>query len=164
MNWIDDYLAVGDVEDAKNHTMLRLNNIVLSIDVRCVFGGEFEAWAPIPDRVWKLVHGLRIMTMRHGFKTLIHCHGGIDRAPFIAMLYIFLTWTHDIPEAYKLVREKRPQTIEHWEWVEQMLYQEQRKKLINVDDALEELRASIVTDRAGRPYVAGTIGVKRECV
>jgi len=49
---------------------------------------------------------------------LVHCHAGIDRAPFIVALWLC---THDnftFGEAYAFVKGKRPQTIEHWEWAE----------------------------------------------
>ena len=49
---------------------------------------------------------------------LVHCHGGIDRAPFIVALWLHLCDNFTLRDAYALVGEKRPQTIEHWEWAE----------------------------------------------
>ena len=50
-------------------------------------------------------------------KTLVHCHGGMDRSPFIVAMYLHVH--HNMPplEAYDLVQKRRKQTIIHGEWV-----------------------------------------------
>lgn len=117
MNWISKDLAVGDIEDAKNHDLLREEGIVLCIDVRCVFGGEFDAWAPIKERAWQLVFALEKLCL-YNCKILLHCHGGIDRAPFIAMMYVHRCFDLTHADAYQWVKKQRPQTMEHWDWVD----------------------------------------------
>lgn len=121
INWIDDNLAVGDVEDAKQHQELRKLGIGFIIDIRNVFDGSIAVGDATPEvkKVEELVDGLRLLTSK-GYKVFIHCHAGIDRAPFIAMMYLLHKFNISPPAAYDIVKNKRPQTIEHWEWLEVM--------------------------------------------
>ena len=48
---------------------------------------------------------------------LVHCHAGMDRSPFIAAMYLHVYEGIPVDTAYAWVKRKRPQTIEHWEWV-----------------------------------------------
>jgi len=54
--------------------------------------------------------------LTHG-KTLVHCHGGMDRSPFVVAMYLHVH--HNLPpfEAYDAVQKRRKQTIIHGEWV-----------------------------------------------
>lgn len=118
MNWIDADLAVGDLDDARNNQELRRQGINVSIDVRNVFywdETEPETFGLVKHKVWSLVDILRTITGK--YKAFIHCRGGIDRAPFIAMLYVAKKYKKNYSEAYKWVKECRTQVIEHWEWV-----------------------------------------------
>jgi protein-tyrosine phosphatase len=53
-------------------------------------------------------------------KVLVHCTEGIDRTPFVAMVYVSKKYDMPYEDAYKLVKEKRPGTIYHWDWVEML--------------------------------------------
>ena len=66
-------------------------------------------------------------------RILVHCTAGIDRAPFVVARWIIkkdiifagmteYSYTEEdlkywIVEAYKFIKKKRPQVIEHMEWV-----------------------------------------------
>ena len=60
-------------------------------------------------------------------RILVHCTSGIDRAPFVVAYYMgkvddeYSMTESDlkfwIGEAYKFIKRKRPQIIEHWEWI-----------------------------------------------
>ena len=64
-------------------------------------------------------------------RILVHCTGGIDRAPFVVALHMSkmeLEYQDDyvlsrtdlafwVDKAYKFIKEKRPQIIRHMEWV-----------------------------------------------
>lgn len=68
---------------------------------------------------------LELLTEKYK-KILVHCTGGIDRAPFVVALYMgkadseFATLSdlkYWVAEAYKFIKGKRPQIIPHLEWV-----------------------------------------------
>ena len=119
ISWIDDNLALGSAEDAKEHQELRKLGVVFIIDIRSTFVGSVALGGAIPDvsKIEQLVRGLRLLTSE-GYKVLIHCHVGIDRSPFVAMLYIAYKYNLSTDLAYTWIKEKRPEIIEHWEWVE----------------------------------------------
>lgn len=61
-------------------------------------------------------------------RILVHCTAGIDRAPFVVAYWLAynncvnMEWNQKpckkcIPEWYKEVKHKRPQIIEHMEWI-----------------------------------------------
>lgn len=52
-----------------------------------------------------------------GTKIMIHCHAGIDRAPFVAAFIIHKMHGMPFREAYEFVATKRPQTMVHPEWI-----------------------------------------------
>lgn len=63
-------------------------------------------------------------------RILIHCTAGIDRSPFVVACYmarmelecqddfpIQRDFKHWVTEAYKFIKRKSPQVMEHWEWI-----------------------------------------------
>ena len=48
---------------------------------------------------------------------LVHCLEGIDRTPFIVMLYVAEKYGMNYKDAYHFVKDRRPQTRFHWHWV-----------------------------------------------
>jgi len=122
MNWIDDGLAVGDETDITREgwDVLRKANIDLSIDIRNYFTmskvGNMSDVNPL-RKIWKFVD-LLVQLTNAGWKIFIYCQAGIDRSPFVAMLYIHRKQELSFADSYKWIIRERPQTHEHWEWVE----------------------------------------------
>lgn len=55
--------------------------------------------------------------LKEGESVLVHCAGGIDRAPLIVAWYLHRFQNMTLDEAYKIVKEKRPQINLHPDWV-----------------------------------------------
>lgn len=121
MNWITEHLAVGEITDCgrERRQALQDSGIGLIMDIRHLFTqplkDELEDAMPRPE-IWRFI-GLLAQVAGLGWKIMIHCHGGIDRSPFVAMLYVYLTRGIPYEEAYDYVSKMRPQTIQHPDWV-----------------------------------------------
>ncbi len=68
---------------------------------------------------YKFIDGV-ILDVKIGLdlgKTLVHCHAGMDKSPFIVAMYLHVH--HNLPplEAYDAVQKRRKKTIMHSEWV-----------------------------------------------
>jgi protein tyrosine/serine phosphatase len=50
-------------------------------------------------------------------KILIHCTGGIDRAPFVAASYLVRVCGLELAYAYSQIKKVRPCVCEHYDWV-----------------------------------------------
>ena len=118
MNWITEDLAVGDIADSKCHEALREMGIDVVIDVRCHF--EETARMYPYESVWWCAEAVNCLT-DHGFTVMVFCEAGQERSPFIAMLCLYLKGgkptTEGMMDAYKIVAEKRPQTLIQDEWI-----------------------------------------------
>ena len=55
--------------------------------------------------------------MARGEKVLVSCGQGMERSPLAVVWYLFRRKGMSVEEAYRLVRERRPQVIEHLEWL-----------------------------------------------
>ena len=119
MNWVDDCVAIGNLVDANNVDLLKNENIDLIIDVRTAFDLDFSemSYTLICERAKKITILLTTLSSLRA-KVLVHCLEGIDRTPFIVMLYIAQKYNMTYKEAYDLVKQKRPNTRFHWKWVE----------------------------------------------
>jgi protein tyrosine phosphatase len=119
LNWVDDCVAIGNLVDANNVDLLRKENIDLIIDVRTAFDFDFSEmrYTPIYDRAKKISSLLTALSNLKA-KVLVHCLEGIDRTPFIVMLYFAQKHNMTYKDAYDLVKQKRPETRFHKEWVE----------------------------------------------
>ena len=117
INCIDSYLCVGSLEAV---TEFRKNDLdesgVEILDVRSYF--DPVTWEPL-DSIYRLVDEI-IRLRDFGKIGLIHCYAGVDRSPFVACLYIGIRYKLLFREAYKLVKERRPQTTIHEEWLTKM--------------------------------------------
>lgn len=119
MNWVDECIAIGNIVDANNVVLLRKENIDLIINVRTEFAFDFSemSYTLIYDRVKKIAILLTALSNLNA-KVLVHCLEGIDRTPFIVMLYIAQKDSMTLKDAYDIVKQKRPETRFHWKWVE----------------------------------------------
>ena len=86
------------------------------LDVRSYF--DPVTWEPL-DSIYRLVDEIRRL-QDSGKIVIIHCYAGVDRSPFVACLYIGIRYNLKFTEAYKLVKERRPQTTIHLEWLTKM--------------------------------------------
>jgi protein-tyrosine phosphatase len=118
MEWIDNYVAVGSYRDAVGVKGLLDQGIDLIIDARTLFDdthGRSDR-VPRPEKVKDAVD-LILANEAMGAKILIRCHHGRDRAPFVAMAYVARKYELSFEDAYALVKERRPRTVFHWDWV-----------------------------------------------
>ena len=58
----------------------------------------------------------RILAVNPKAKVLIHCFGGIDRAPFLAASFLSFSDEMDLACAYSELRKVRPFVVSHYEW------------------------------------------------
>jgi len=121
MNWIDDNVAVGNWMDAFRVGALRREGIDLIIDARTLFHRNWRNFHHYPDvkRV-RRAGNMLVSLAELDAKVLVRCRHGRDRTPFLAMLYVSKRYNKTVKEAYEMVKEKRPQTVLHWEWVEML--------------------------------------------
>jgi hypothetical protein len=132
MNWIDQYVAVGGWKSVFFIDNLKKEDIDLIIDARTLFDlPHGNPKKPIVKKILKAGDMLEALT-HFNAKVLIHCTEGIDRTPFVAMVYVSKKYDMSYKEAYELVKEKRPETIFHWDWVEML--GESKDKKIDVTD------------------------------
>ncbi len=120
MNWIDNYIGVGDLIDANNVDDLRKRGVDFIVDARTLFEtvrvGFLEEHRPVPDKILKASRLLLALSDLDA-KILIHCLVGVNRTPFLAMVYVSKKYKMNYEEAYRFVAEKRPNTRIHWDWV-----------------------------------------------
>ena len=64
-----------------------------------------------------ILETLRLL-MEDAGKILVHCHGGMDRSPFIVAVYLHVHHNLGPLEAYDAVQKRRKQTIMHGEWLQ----------------------------------------------
>jgi protein-tyrosine phosphatase len=48
---------------------------------------------------------------------LIACGDGLERAPVAAVWFLYRKRGMSVPQAYRLVRERRPEVVEHFDWL-----------------------------------------------
>jgi dual specificity MAP kinase phosphatase len=80
---------------------------------------------PIVRKVMKAGDMLVALT-QFDAKILIHCLLGIDRTPFLAMVYVSKKYDMSYKDAYEFVKKKNPHTVFHWDWVEMLRMKEEK--------------------------------------
>ncbi len=111
MDWIDEYVAVGGWRDI----FLR-NHGIYVVDIRALFYGMVE---PLVDEVHMAVDRIVALSNQNR-RILVRCLEGRDRAPFIAMVYVSRRYGLPYEKAYELVKQRRPRTVFHWDWVDML--------------------------------------------
>ena len=114
MDWIDNNVAVGSLLDAEEVVTLVKKDVDLIIDARLCFA--HLPWQPIVDKVLTSANFLRVLAEQDA-RTLIHCVWGVDRTPFLAMVYYAHKNGLSYQSAYEYVKSKHPSTVFHWDWV-----------------------------------------------
>ena len=128
LNRIIDGLYVGAESDKQHEGTDRIwdDDIDLVIDIRNFFDhpnylapddpAVFHGCYPRFEKLYENC-GLLASLVFQGVKIMIHCHGGIDRAPFVAAIIVRLVQGIPFRESYAFVATKRPQTMIHPEWI-----------------------------------------------
>ncbi|MDD1744032.1 MAG: dual specificity protein phosphatase family protein [Methanomassiliicoccales archaeon] len=120
MNWIDDFVAVGGWTDAFFIDALKEQDIDLIIDARTLFDVVYGSHKkPLVEKVMRAGDMLVALSDLKA-KVLVRCHEGIDRTPFVAMIYVSKKYKMPYKAAYELVKKKRPETVFHWDWVDML--------------------------------------------
>ncbi len=80
---------------------------------------EWDAERTFIEEDYQYIAGI-IYTISHFMedksRVLVHCHGGMDRSPFVVAMYLHEYKDMDPMAAYELVKRRRPQTIIHDDW------------------------------------------------
>jgi len=81
--------------------------------------GRHQGLEPIKIELRTAAYMLELLAKKYK-RILVHCTAGMDRAPFVVAYWIHKynsmeLW--DFNKSYSFVKEKRPQIIEHYEWV-----------------------------------------------
>lgn len=116
MDRINEYLYIGDVGDATKRKSLKQEKIDLVVDVRSHFDEVKDI--PLPS-IWRLTNAVMDVISK-GYRVLLFCRDGINGSPFAAMMVMKLYHGSSYADAYNSVVKKRPQTICHPEWVEEI--------------------------------------------
>ena len=114
MDWIDSNVAVGSLLDAEEVVTLLRKDVDLIIDARLCF--THSPIQPVVGNVITSANLLRVLS-EHGARTLIHCVWGLDRTPFLAMVYSARKNGWSYQRAYEYVKLKHSNTVFHWDWV-----------------------------------------------
>ena len=114
MDWIDSNDAVGSLLDAEEVVTLYRKDIDLIVDARlCFFHSPIQ---PIVEKVTTSANLLGVLSEQRA-RTLIHCIWGIDRTPFLAMVYYAHKNKCSYQGAYEYVKSMHPSTVFHWDWI-----------------------------------------------
>ena len=111
-------LYVGDDEDAKRfyfplipiHTTIDLSGWYVEKDI------ERNNLLVIHKSIF-----LIDASLANDAPTLVHCNAGMDRSPFVVACFLYNRFKrpgYDANDAYDYVKERRPQTIIHDDWME----------------------------------------------
>lgn len=114
MEWIDSNVAVGSLLDAEEVVTLLRKDVDLIIDARLCF--SHYPIQPIVEKVITSANLLRVLS-EQGARTLVHCVWGIDRTPFLAMVYYARKNGESYQRAYEHIKSAHSNTVFHWDWV-----------------------------------------------
>ena len=114
MNEIIENLYLGDQNDSTRfyfpfepiHTIIDLSGWDAEKDLE-------------KGRFWVVQNAIQLIatSLLDDHPTLVCCHAGIDRSPFVVACYLYEMDGMEQFEAYNYVREKRSQVIIHDDWM-----------------------------------------------
>lgn len=115
ISWITDYLAVASRFDINFEAF---DTDTMFIDARIYFDANGEH--PDMGMIYELCDTVRFQIDRYHRKFVVFCDAGIDRSPFVVanILEWYTKTSNYLRDTYKLIKEKRPCIIEHWEWID----------------------------------------------
>jgi len=139
ITWITDKVAIGEYLDACNREALEQNKIDCVLDLRVVDSlGEFlmleqmgvhyfklgigreQGLEPLRIEIKNVASMIKLLAEKYN-RILVHCTAGIDRSPAVVARYLSYekySFILGVSEAYKYIKNKRPQIKEHLEWIE----------------------------------------------
>lgn len=121
-------LWIGNFYDSENEELIRNLNIGIVINltgtVRKIFLGIIHL-VVLVDQPFHLTRDSAIQAVDSigrrytGTGTMVHCLGGVDRAPTIVQKHLvkYYGWTPQ--QAEETIKKARPQALPHWDWWEQ---------------------------------------------
>jgi len=127
IRWITDRVAVGSWRDAEDHGRLRELGIEAILDLGWREPHPHEGftyrWNLIwpagpylsPDQVKPALKFLLNQVFVKRRKVLVHCGDGLDRAPTIVMLFLYVTG-YDLDSAFSLIKQKAPEAHPRVDW------------------------------------------------
>ena len=110
ITWLDDFLAIAEASDKVNHPAY-WNNF---IDVRAYFNEDGPKLELLQLIDWILKR------LANGQACILYCDDGIEQSPFVAALVLANFYGTTLQFAYDYVKERRPQVIQHLEWLQQL--------------------------------------------
>ena len=115
MDWIDNSVAVGSILDAEEVVTLLKKDVDLILDARLCF--THYPVMPIAENIITHANLLRVLSENNA-RTLIHCVWGVDRTPFLAMVYYAQKTGLPYHDAYEFVKSKHSATVYHRDWID----------------------------------------------
>ena len=114
MNFIIENLYIGDEQDSKDFWLTQ-EQLYTTFDLR---GWNVDEKGMNHKHAWFLENLSELIEdARTQGPVLVHCHAGMDRAPFAVAVYFVLEHGFTPEDAYKFVKKNRPQTIIHDDWM-----------------------------------------------
>ena len=118
LNIIIENLYVGDQRDGKNfHRLGPQPHVIIDLTGWAFDLDQNEENLDYVIKVSRIIHKCQ----QAEIPCLIHCHAGIDRAPFMVAAYLYVFKAYDPFEAYNKVKKERPQTIIHDDWLRRFI-------------------------------------------
>ncbi len=113
MNKIITGLYVGDQADGNNFFLSQNPHVIIDLT-----GWAFDL-DQNKDNIEYVIKVCKIIQkcLEGDIPCLVHCHAGIDRAPFMAAAFLYIFRPYNLYDAYNLVKKNRPQTIIHDDWL-----------------------------------------------
>lgn len=138
---IDEQIFIGTYLDADNHRLLKQLRIKYILDLGWAESHPHPTFRYLWNLIWpvppegnldpeKLVSAIRYIdeAVRNGSRILVHCGGGVDRAPFIVALYYHFFKDDLLSVAYEKILRKRKIAKPH-NWLTSELAMELKRRL-----------------------------------
>ena len=124
MNEIIPNLYIGDYQDAKDRPKDFVSINVAHEHLDTLPESVYLPWLrPDGNRVAVDISLLYLIAenidrdLKHGRKVLVNCNMGQERAPLTVVWYLIVKKGMTLDDAYKLVKEKRKQTLDRRGWI-----------------------------------------------
>jgi len=135
LRWITDRVAIGSWKDAEDYDRLSMEGIEAILDLGWHEPHPHEGFVyrwnliwPVhpklnPDQVKSALTWLLNQVFIKRRRVLVHCGDGIERAPTIVMLFLYVTG-FSINDALSIIKRKAPETQPRVDWCDRDLMKE----------------------------------------